>query len=200
MFLSNHFFWQFFFSICFIYDVMKINLILQNPTVKKNAPKAFNQFVSLPNLKSDSFIFTGNAETKARNREEDLEMYKKRSQTNPKMAFLYNPDIPKKIREQQAKDDPTIKDVSGLAKTMGLESYLPVVKWLRGEKFDFDLIPRTLLSSAFIDTQSPQNADFLSFVLSDHVLPPGSSLSGVLLSAGWRSLPYRSVWKHMPLC
>ncbi len=143
---------------------MKINLILQNPTVKKNAPKAFNQFVSLPNLKSDSFIFTGNAETKARNREEDLEMYKKRSQTNPKMAFLYNPDIPKKTREQQAKDDPTIKDVSGLAKTMGLESYLPVVKWLRGEKFDFDLIPRTLLSSAFIDTQSPQNANFLSFV------------------------------------
>lgn len=144
---------------------MRINFNLQKFPVE-NRTSNKNQFFTLPSLlKSDSVSFGSSmVDVKAKNRQSDLKMYEARMQSNPKMAFLYNPDISKKVREQMASENPTINTPVALAKNIGLNSYLPVVKWLYHDKFDYDLIPRTPLSSAYIDLEAETNVEFINFL------------------------------------
>ena len=144
---------------------MRINFNLQKLQVE-NKKQNLGRYASLPiSTGRDSVSFGSSlAELKAKNRESDLKMYQERLQSNPKMAFLYNPDIAKKTREQMAGQDSTIATPVSFAKNIGLNSYLPVVKWLYNDKFDFDLIPRTPLSSAYIDLEAQKNVEFLDFL------------------------------------
>ena len=159
------FYWQFFFFTCFIDFVMRINFNLQQMQFKNNNQK-IGYYFSSPFKQSYDCVSFGSSfvDTKAKNYKDDIEMYKTKMLQNPKMAFLYNPDVPKKVREEQADLNPTIKTPVALANYLKLNSYAPIIKWLNDDKFDYDLIPRTAISSAYIDLENDKNAEFISCI------------------------------------
>ncbi len=103
-------------------------------------------------------------ETKRKNYEEDKKAYESRLKENPRTAFLYSPDITQKRRMQLADENPNIYNIRQIAKLLGLKSQNQVLKWIKEGKFDYDLIPRSLLSTAYIDMKTPQNSDFISAI------------------------------------
>lgn len=147
---------------CFKTLAMKINFTIQQNQITKTNLQS-RKFATTPlKYEKDSFSFGASSQTRAKNITEDTEKYKAKLQTNPEVAFLYDPKLTVKEKEQMASEKPYLESTFSLAKTLGLKSYLPVVKWMNEGKLDYDLIPRTLLSSGYIDTQTEQNSDFIN--------------------------------------
>lgn len=142
---------------------MKINSILQTAKAENHFK---NNLMSSPvAYPKDKCAFgSGRSELLKRNYEQDKELYIQKLAANPTVAFLYNPDLPLKVRVAMAEAEPNLHNEPSLTKKLGLSSYYIVDKWLREGNFDYDLIPRTPISRAYIDVNVDKNAEFLNAV------------------------------------
>ena len=91
---------------------------------------AVNKYSNSPfTIKRDTFSFSGNMDSY----EKGIEQYLEKQKENPKMAFLYKPDLTKAEKEQIAEQDPTINDADNLAKKLGLKTSYPILKWAKDD-------------------------------------------------------------------
>ena len=141
---------------------MKINTSLNNILGNKCFESQRNMTVPLSYPKDECFFGSSYVETKQKNYQDDKKLYESKLQSNPRTAFLYNPDITQKKRIQMAAENPDIYDIRQTARLLGLKSENQVLKWIKEGKFEYDVIPRALLSTAYIDIRSLQNTDFIS--------------------------------------
>ncbi len=140
---------------------MKINF---NPQIVQNSKFALNnnRAVSSPiSYQKDECSFTSSvSETRRKNYQLDKEEFALRQRVNPNTAFLYNPDITVAKRKEMAAQNPSISDIRQFSRALGLKSDEPVLKWIKEGKLIYDLMPRTVLSSAYIDSTLAENIEF----------------------------------------
>ena len=123
-----------------------------------NYANAVNKYSSSPfAIKRDTFSFSGNKDSYEKN----VERYLEKQKTNPKMAFLYKPDLTKAEKEQIAEQDPTIGDADNLAKKLGLKTSYPILKWAKDDKLEYCSVPNARFFWPYFDTESQKNIDFI---------------------------------------
>ena len=133
---------------------MKINF---SPNIT-NYANAVNKYSSSPfAIKRDTFSFFFNKDSYEKN----VERYLEKQKTNPKMAFLYKPDLTKAEKEQIAEQDPTIGDADNLAKKLGLKTFYPILKWAKDDKLEYCSVPNAHFFWPYFDMESQKNIDFI---------------------------------------
>ena len=107
--------------------------------------------------KRDTFSFSGNMDSY----EKGIEQYLEKQKENPKMAFLYKPDLTKAEKAQIAEQNPTIDDADNFAKKLGLKTSYPILKWAKDDKLEYCSVPNARFFWPYFDMESQKNIDFI---------------------------------------
>lgn len=92
-------------------------------------------------------------------RQEKLNLYHKKLEEHPSIAFLYNPDIPISERQKMAKESDTIFGFMDLAKYTGTNIGL-ISSWAKDDLIDFEQIGQ-VNDTKFVDIETEKNKKFI---------------------------------------